>query len=157
MSIPAERPLVLVVDDDPDCCAVAALLLEHQGYRTMRASSGQECLDLVRVEPIELVLLDVMMPGMDGFEVCSLLRAEERTRHLPIILLTARDDMDTRLEGMYHGVSEFLTKPINKHELFARVRAQLHIRNLTQQLETVERSLETARQARSGSRPTGRG
>jgi DNA-binding response OmpR family regulator len=157
MSAPAERPLVLVVDDDPDCCAVAALLLEHQGYRTLRASSGQECLDVVRREPVELVLLDVMMPGMDGFEVCSILRGEERTRHLPIVLLTARDDMDTRLEGMYHGVSEFLTKPINKHELFARVRAQLHIRNLTQQLETVERSLESARQGRVTPRPAGRG
>ena len=157
MSPQSEGPLVLVVDDDPDCCAVAALLLEHQGYRTMRASSGQECIDLVRSEPVELVLLDVMMPGMDGFEVCALLRSEERSRHLPIILLTARDDMDTRLEGMYHGVSEFLTKPINKHELFARVRAQLHIRNLTHQLETVERSLETARQSRAAVRPAGRG
>jgi DNA-binding response OmpR family regulator len=81
------------------------------------------------------------MPDMDGFAVCELLRAGEAGRRLPIILLTGRTDLDARVEGMHHGVSEFLTKPINRHELVARVRAQLRIVALTRQLETVERNL----------------
>src|SRR5204863_818053 len=138
----SQTPLILVVDDDPASCDIAARLLERQGYRTRRAASGPECLKAVEHEPIDLILLDVMMPGMDGFEVCEALRALPAGRGVPIILLTARDDMDTRLEGMYQGVSEFLTKPINRVELFARVRAQLHIRDLARQLETVEGSIE---------------
>jgi len=86
-----------------------------------------------------------MMPNMDGFEVCEALRALPGGRGVPVILLTARDDLDTRLEGMYQGVSEFLTKPINTHELYARVRAQLHIVDLGRQLQSVERNLRTLR------------
>ena len=89
-----------------------------------------------------MILLDVMMPGMDGFEVCARLRATEAGKRLPIILLTGRDDVDTRLEGMQSGVSEFLAKPVTRHELLARVRAQLHILNLTRQLEQVEQNLK---------------
>jgi DNA-binding response OmpR family regulator len=156
MTAHATAPLILVVDDDPDCRQIAALLLEQQGYRTCRAASGAECLDVVRREPVDLVLLDVMMPGMDGFEVAAALRADPATRPIPVILLTARDDVDTRLEGMYHGVSEYLTKPINRHELHARVRAQLHIRELSRQLEAVERRLERGGPATPPS-GTGRG
>ena len=141
----SETPLILVVDDDPASCDIAALLLERQGYRARRAGSGAECLQAVAEEAVDLILLDVMMPGMDGFEVCEALRALPAGRGIPIILLTARDDMDTRLEGMYQGVSEFLTKPINTHELYARVRAQLHIVDLGRQLQSVERNLRTLR------------
>lgn len=141
MSTHPDRPVILVVDDDPHSCDIAARLLEHEGYQTRRAGNGPDGLDIVRTERVDLVLLDVMMPGMDGFEVCAALRSLDPGRRLPVILLTAMDDMDTRLEGMYHGVSEFLTKPIRKHELFARVRAQLHILDLARQLETVERNI----------------
>jgi DNA-binding response OmpR family regulator len=132
---------ILVVDDDRDCRDIAARLLDLAGYRTCRAESGHECLAMVEREPIDLILLDVMMPGMDGFEVCAALAA--RGKRMPIVLLTARDDLDTRMEGMHHGVSEFLTKPINKHELYARVRAQLHIVELARQLDAVERKVQT--------------
>jgi len=140
MTTTTEAATILVVDDDPDCREIAARLLERAGYRTRRAASGEECMRIALAEPIDVVLLDVMMPGMDGFAVCEALR--QAGQRIPIILLTARDDMDTRLEGMHLGVSEFLTKPINRVELFARVRAQLHIRDLARQLETVEGSLE---------------
>jgi len=141
----SETPLILVVDDDPASCDIAARLLERQGFRTRRAGSGPECLRAVEEQPVDLILLDVMMPGMDGFEVCEALRALPAGRGVPVILLTARDDLDTRLEGMYQGVSEFLTKPINTHELYARVRAQLHIVDLARQLQAVERNLRTLR------------
>src|SRR5205823_9876557 len=101
------------------------------------------CLRLAASGRVSFVLLGGVMPGMDGFGVSAALRAGGH--RIPVILLTAKDDMDTRLEGMQHGVSEFLTKPINTHELFARVRAQLHIVELGRQLQSVERNLRTLR------------
>ncbi len=144
MSAAPEPATILVVDDDRDSREIAARLLERAGYRARRAESGAECLRIVEAEPVDLILLDVMMPEMDGFAVCAALH--EGGRRTPIILLTAKDDTDTRLEGMHHGVSEFLTKPINRHELLARVRAQLHILELGRQLERVEENLQARRQ-----------
>jgi len=146
MTTTTKAATILVVDDDPDCREITARLLEREGHRARRAASGEECMRIALAEPIDVVLLDVMMPGMDGFAVCEALR--QAGQRIPIILLTASDEMDTRLEGMHLGVSEFLTKPINRVELLARVRAQLHIRDLTRQLETVEENLQ------SGSRGT---
>ncbi len=142
MTTPA-KATILVVDDDASSRDITARLLAREGYATLSAADGPECLALVQARPVDLILLDVMMPGMDGFQVCEALRAAGSS--VPVILLTAKDDMDTRLEGMHHGVSEFLTKPINKIELYARVRAQLHILDLAHQLETVERTLQAAR------------
>src|SRR5207248_11607083 len=102
-------------------------------------------------EPVYLIRLDGMMPEMGAFAVCTALH--ERGCRVPIILLTARDDQDTRLEGMQHGVAEFLTKPINRVELYARVRAQLHILQLGRQLERVEKNLGGANAPRP---PAGR-
>jgi DNA-binding response OmpR family regulator len=145
VTTPPEPATILVVDDDRDSREIAARLLEKAGYRAFRAPSGADALRLVDAERIDLLLLDVMMPEMDGFAVCEALQA--RGKRIPIILLTAKDDMDTRLEGMHHGVSEFLTKPINKVELFARVRAQLHILDLARQLEAVEEDVQTMRRS----------
>jgi DNA-binding response OmpR family regulator len=147
----ADVATILVVDDDDDSRDIAARMLEGAGYRTRRADSGAECLRIVESGGVDLILLDVMMPGMDGFDVCAALRAAGK--RVPVILLTAKDDTDTRLEGMHQGVSEFLTKPINRHELLARVRAQLHILELGRQLEVVEGNVQALRQRpRPGSR-----
>lgn len=146
----ASDAVILVVDDDPTTCALTTTVLEREGYRTRYCTSGKEALEVVETTPVSLVLLDVVMPGMDGFEVCARLRASERGKRLPIILLTGRDDVDTRLEGIQSGVSEFLAKPVTRHELVARVRAQLHILDLTRQLEHVEQNLRN----RTESRPT---
>lgn len=151
MSTTVDTPLILVVDDDAATCALTATLLERDGHRTLRTTSGKEGLAIIAREPVTLLLLDVVMPEMGGFEVCAALRASEVGRKLPIILLTGKDDIDTRQEGMRLGVSEFLTKPIDRHELSARVRAQLHIVELTRQLETVERNLKSATHDQQGS------
>jgi DNA-binding response OmpR family regulator len=132
-------PTILVVDDDAASGDIVSRLLAREGYATRVASSGVECLHILRTERIDLVLLDVMMPAMDGLQVCAALHAEHS--RVPIILLTAKDDTTTRAEGMHLGVTEFLTKPINRAELLARVRAQLHVIELARQLETVERNL----------------
>ena len=135
---------ILVVDDDPNSLDIAARLLQRQGYGIRTAADGEACLRIAGSERIDLILLDVMMPGMDGFAVCAALRAAgQRT---PVILLTARADIDARFEGISQVVVEYLTKPINKHELLARVQAQLHILELGRQLEAVERHLHAVRQ-----------
>jgi two-component system cell cycle response regulator len=86
---------------------------------------------------VTLLLLDVMMPGMSGFQVCEALRQNPQTAEIPVILLTAKDDMETRVVGMRLGVSEFLTKPINKVELFARLRAQMHQRGIEHRINNM--------------------
>ena len=139
-------PTILVVDDDSASGDIVSRLLVREGYATRVVTSGVDCLRVLRVERIDLVLLDVMMPGMDGLQVCAALHAEHS--RVPIILLTAKDDTTTRAEGMHLGVTEFLTKPINRADLLARVRAQLHVIDLARQLDTVERNLR-----RSPARP----
>jgi DNA-binding response OmpR family regulator len=141
MTPPITPARILVCDDEPAIVTVVATILRREGYETVEAGSGPECIALVDRGTIDLVLLDVTMPDMDGFAVCQALRARDAGRHLPIVLLTGRTDLDTRVEGMHHGVSEFLTKPVNRLELAARVRAQLRIVALTRQLEAVERNL----------------
>ena len=121
---------VLVVDDDKHAVEILYRLLEKDGFEVLRAQSGTEALAIATKEQVDVILLDVMMPQMSGFEVCEKLRNDTRTRDIPVILLTAKDDMETRVVGMKLGVSEFLTKPINKRELFTRIRAQIHQRKL---------------------------
>jgi DNA-binding response OmpR family regulator len=128
---------VLVVDDDKHAVEILYRLLQKEGFDVLRAQSGREALAIVAAEKVDVILLDVMMPEMDGFQVCEALRKVERTRDIPVILLTAKDDMETRVLGMKLGVSEFLTKPINKRELFARIRAQLHQRTLENRIDTM--------------------
>jgi DNA-binding response OmpR family regulator len=142
MTPPVAPARILVCDDEPTIAAMVATILRREGYETLEAQSGPDCIALVERGQVDLVLLDVTMPDMDGFAVCEALRAREAGRQLPIVLLTGRTDLDTRVEGMHHGVSEFLTKPVNRHELVARVRAQLRIVALTRQLETIERDLK---------------
>ena len=121
---------VLVVDDSRLEIDILKRLLTKEGFVVQCAHGGREALTLAATHPIDVILLDVMMPEMDGFQVCEALRQDERTREIPIILITAKDDMETRIVGMRLGVSEFLTKPVNKIELFARIRAQMHQRTI---------------------------
>jgi two-component system cell cycle response regulator len=112
-----------------------------QRLRTIPAYSGMQCLEIARAQPVDLILLDVAMPGMDGLVVCAELAKDERTKTIPIILITALDDHETRVAGMRLGVSEFLAKPVNKTELMARVRSQLAARALARQMdEAIEKT-----------------
>lgn len=126
---------VLVVDDDRNAVDILQRLLTKEGFVVHCANGGREALAAVNAHPIDVILLDVMMPDIDGFQVCESLRKREGTREIPVILLTAKDDMETRVIGMRLGVSEFLTKPINKIELFQRLRAQLHQRSIEHRID----------------------
>ena len=126
---------VLVVDDNPDAVEILCRILSSQRFRNTPAYSGEQCLEIARAQPIDLILLDVSMPGMDGFKVCEELNKDDRTRSIPVMLITARDDHETRVAGMKIGVSEFIAKPFNKNELLERVRGQLIGRALARQMD----------------------
>lgn len=101
------------------------LMLEHSGCVALKAGDGDEALAKIRAEAPDLVLLDVMLPGPDGFEICRRLRAASETRDLPIIILTARGDLDSRMEGFLAGADDYLTKPVLTAELVKRIQALL--------------------------------
>ena len=124
----AERvPQIMVVDDDPDTVSILARHLQREGFGAIEAISGAECLRLVNERRVDVILLDLMMPEMDGFEVCRALKQDPRTAAIPIIMITARDDLDARAEGMRLGVNDFLAKPVFRRQLANRIRAQLEM------------------------------
>lgn len=131
---------VLVVDDDDDSRRLLGHLLKRKGYDVLVVDGGKAALKTLKTNQVDVVLLDVMMPVMDGFAVCRELKKNPATAALPIILLTARDDMETRATGMNLGVSEFLAKPVNNKELFDRIGTQIAATKRARQLdETHER------------------
>jgi two-component system, OmpR family, alkaline phosphatase synthesis response regulator PhoP len=116
---------VLVVEDDPDIADLVARYLDKAGFATERAASGREALHAIKAKPPDLVVLDLMLPHVDGLEVCRLLRASDATAAIPIIMLTARAEESERIVGLELGADDYLAKPFSPNELVARVRALL--------------------------------
>src|SRR6202023_1297986 len=116
---------IMVVDDDPDTVTILTRYLQREGFATIEALSGPQCLKLVGEYRVDVILLDLMMPDMDGFEVVRALKNNPATAEIPIIMVTARDDIDSRSEGMRVGVSDFLAKPVFRKQLANRIKAQL--------------------------------
>src|SRR5712691_11410589 len=131
----AQQSTILIVDDEPFNVDLLEQQLEEFGYATVSASNGQEALDKVATEAPDLILLDVMMPVMDGFTVCRTLKADEETRLIPIVIMTALGDVEDRIKGIEAGADDFLTKPVNPRELIARIQTTLRLK------ATVDRKL----------------
>ena len=121
---------ILVVDDEPKNVKLLADLLTAKGYTAITASSGREALAKVEAERPDLVLLDVVMPEMSGYEVCQKIRENPSNEMLPVVMVTALDPGEERVKGLDSGADDFLTKPINQAELLARVRSLLRIKEL---------------------------
>ena len=130
-----EQAKVLVVDDTPANVKLLADLLAVKGYAVATASNGEEGLAKVASEKPDLVLLDVMMPGLSGYDVCRKIRADPETALLPVVLVTSLDPQQERLNGIAAGADDFLGKPINQPELFARVASLLRIKRLHEQTQ----------------------
>jgi len=116
---------VLIVEDEPDIRELVVHHLKREGYQVSAASSGEEALRQVQAAPPDLVLLDLMMPAMDGLEVCRRLRQDPATAMLPIVMLTAKGDEVDRVLGLEIGADDYVVKPFSPKELLARVRAVL--------------------------------
>ncbi|NDJ33527.1 MAG: response regulator [Chloroflexi bacterium] len=116
---------ILVVDDETQARKLIALVLLRQGYTVIEASSGQEALELTMQHDVDLILLDLMMPGMDGIAVTRQLRAEPRTAEIAVVMFTARGMVDDKVEGFEAGVDDYLTKPVHPADLTARIKAIL--------------------------------
>ncbi len=133
---------ILVVDDTAVNVKLLADLLGAKGYAVITAASGKEALEKVETARPDLVLLDVMMPGMTGYEVCRKLRDNPATVMLPVVMVTALDPSQERVKGIEAGADDFLTKPINQPELLARVRSLLRVKALHDELAELNRTLE---------------
>jgi two-component system alkaline phosphatase synthesis response regulator PhoP len=116
---------ILIVEDDPDIAELVARYLDKAGFSTERAASGREALQTIAAKPPDLVVLDLMLPHVDGLDVCRLVRASDATAAIPIIMLTARAEESERIVGLELGADDYLAKPFSPNELVARVRALL--------------------------------
>jgi DNA-binding response OmpR family regulator len=123
--VPTSSPRILVVEDDEDIARLLCHTLRKAGYATEMLLSGSGVVSRVRQAPPALLLLDVMLPGMDGLEICRTLRADVRTAAVPIIIITARADESDRIGGLELGADDYITKPFSPNEVVARVRALL--------------------------------
>jgi len=123
-----EKANILIVDDIPSNIRLMVSILDENGYSVSYAQSGQHAIELCRKVSFDLILLDIMMPGMDGFEVCEVLKNLEETSEIPIIFLTARTDQESILKGFEIGGVDYVTKPFNEKELLVRIRTHLDLK-----------------------------
>ncbi len=137
-SITDKKSRILLVDDDPQNLKLLEALLLPLDYDVIKASNGEEALSIVNKVDIDLVLLDIMMPRMDGYEVCRRLKGSESTRMIPVVMITALDDIEAKIKGIEIGADDFITKPPNKMELFARVKTLTKVKALNNNLTSLE-------------------
>jgi signal transduction histidine kinase len=132
-------PKILVVDDNRDNVELLVKRLSAMGYRTCEAYDGEMALQKVAEDEPDLIILDVMMPKLDGFEVCRRLKTNEKTRFIPVIMLTAKREVPDKIKGLDTGADDYVTKPFNPHELTARVRSLLSLRTSHEKRVTEEK------------------
>ena len=134
----APTATILVAEDNWANLYLLSELLQSQGYRVICALDGEQAFTTLLAEQIDLALLDGMMPGRTGFEVCRAVKSNPETRLIPVVLVTGLTDSSDRIKGIECGADDFLTKPFNKEELLARVRSLLRLKQFTDELESAE-------------------
>jgi two-component system cell cycle response regulator len=125
---------VLIVDDIPTNVRLLEARLTAEYYEVLTASSGAQALEICQTQNVDIILLDVMMPEMDGFEVCRRLKADPKTHHLPVLMITALDQPSDRVQGLDAGADDFLSKPVDDTQLMARVKSLVRLKSLTDEL-----------------------
>jgi len=138
----AEQPKILVVDDNPQNVEIMKARLATENYIVLEANNGEEALAKVEADQPDLILLDVMMPKMDGFQVCERLKANDKTKLIPIIIVSARTGSEDILKGLQLGADEYLPKPFEHLELMARVKNMLKLRLAQKELSSLNQGLE---------------
>ncbi|WP_459720505.1 HD-GYP domain-containing protein [Sideroxyarcus sp. TK5] len=143
----ADKGKILVVDDTPASLKLLADLLKAEGYEVRAAISGELALHAASSSPPELVMLDIRMPGMDGYEVCRRLKAQPETREVPVIFVSAASETEEKLKGFEIGAVDYVTKPYQRDELLARVRTHLELNRLRHHLEDIVKARTAELQA----------
>ena len=138
-----ETPLIQIVDDEPQNLMVLEAMLISQGYRVTMANNGKQAIEKALTEPPDLVLLDIMMPVMDGYETVRALKKNEKTRHIPVVMVTALTQVEDRVKALESGADDFMTKPIDKTEVRARVRSLLKVKAYNDHMKNYQKELET--------------
>jgi len=133
---------ILMVDDTPFNLQVLGQLLKNTGYQIEYATSGANALKWLELKEFDIVLLDIMMPEMDGYEVCQKIRNQERLKELPVIFLTAKDDKTSLVKAFETGGQDYITKPFDTNELLARVRTHIELKHSKEQLNSINKTLE---------------
>jgi two-component system, sensor histidine kinase and response regulator len=136
-----KSPTVLIVDDNSNNVKIIALALQPLNFKLVIATSGKTAIEMVEKTRPDLVLLDVMMPGMDGFETCKIIKSKEENSNLPVIFLTALTDKENTLKGFEYGGVDYITKPFNKDELISRVKTHLELKLTRDELERTSKYL----------------
>lgn len=136
-----EQLSILVVDDVPKNFLVLGRILRQEGYSIAFATSGKQALEMIISDPYDLILLDVMMPEMDGFEVCARLKEIPERKAIPVIFLTAKTEADDIVMGFHAGATDYVTKPFNPAELRARVRSHLELKRSRDKLQQANEEL----------------
>jgi len=132
----AKKNIILCVDDEPKNLALLDFMLTPKGYEIVRAVNGREAMARIREQKIDLVLLDIMMPEMDGLEVCRMIKENDAYRNIPVIMLTALTSKQDRIRGIDAGAEDFISKPFDQEEVLARIRMLLKVRGLNDSLNT---------------------
>jgi two-component system NtrC family sensor kinase len=133
----ADGQKILIVDDDLKILEVTQLILEKEGYRVRAAGNGQKALELLNQDTVDLVLLDIKLPDTDGYSLCKIIKTNEETREVPVILLTSLDGIDNKVKGLDVGASDYLVKPFLQKELLARIRSHLREREFTREVRSL--------------------
>ncbi|MEN2986001.1 MAG: HD domain-containing phosphohydrolase [Thermodesulfovibrionaceae bacterium] len=130
----SKPPVILCVDDEPQNLKLLQAVLSPRGYEVLTVQNGFLALEILKTQPVDIVLLDVMMPGMDGYEVCKRIKDDESLRHIPVIMITALTAKEERIKGIEAGAEEFLNKPFDTAEVLARINMLLRVKNLNEKL-----------------------
>ncbi len=139
-----KKPLILIVDDIPKNLQVLSSILNKEGYQISFAANGSQALSVVNTTDPDLILLDIMMPEMDGYEVCKILKSQEETRDIPVIFLTGKAETDDIIEGLKIGAVDYITKPFNSTELLTRVKTHLELKLSRDAIVHYNKQLEEA-------------
>jgi len=139
-------PLILIVDDGPANIKMLEILLKTEDYKTVSATSGSQALEIIKEIVPDLILLDVMMPGMDGYEVSKKIKGMESTWNVPIIFLSAKSETDDILQGFSSGAVDYITKPFNRIELLARVKTHLELKRSREDLQRSYQDLKNSQE-----------
>lgn len=143
------RETILIIDDSPTNIEVLSSTLTNAGYKVLTEVNGLSGIDKVKRNPPDLILLDIMMPQLDGFETCRLLQADPSTKDIPIIFITSLSDVEEKIKGLYLGAVDYITKPFQPEEVLARVKLHLKMRRLNIELDEQKQQLEKKVQERT--------